>query len=381
MYNFRLVYYSILLTLYLGIFEAANITNFKLRQLSLIFRHGDRMPKQLPDRFPNDPNMWDSFQPMGSGGLTNAGKLRMYQFGEHLRRRYVDFLGNRYEEKKLYGVSSNTTRTQMSLQLVQTALYPPKTNKDQRWHPTLDWQPIPLYYFEYKQNRLFDPDKCKQFVDELATVMNSTEVQRKIDKYRELLEEIRIATGKKSPINLDDASLLHNNLEIEEKLNLTMKPWMKDLLKDARLKGLRLLHYEIKSYTDLMRRFNSGFWLRQVTEDMLKVRNGDSGVDGKTLLYSGHDTNILNILQALGVWDSHFPEFSSAVIFELWSQDEKYFLRIFYYLGIPSEFKDYTEAICGSKDCPVDTFTELMKSKLILDDEKNCEITGEGYYS
>lgn len=40
-----------------------------------VFRHGDRAPETFPQRFPNDPHMYESFFPMGPGGLTNVKKF------------------------------------------------------------------------------------------------------------------------------------------------------------------------------------------------------------------------------------------------------------------------------------------------------------------
>ncbi|KAJ8674282.1 hypothetical protein QAD02_005544 [Eretmocerus hayati] len=350
-----------------------------LRQLHVVFRHGDRMPEQFPTRFPNDPNMRVKFEYPGSGELTNEGKMRMYRLGEHLRSKYSNFLGNVYDEKKLHGVSSNMLRTKMSLQLVQTALFPPLKTK-QEWHPSLNWQPIPAYFLEYKQNRLFGADKCEKSVNELARVMNLDEVQKKISEHSSFMEEVRVKIGKDGPLNFDDLLLLHNNLDIENRMNMTMEPWMSSLLKDERLKKLRLLYYEIGTFTDLLRRFLAGFLLRQITEEMQEASNGTSGYVGKTLLYSGHDKNLIALLQALDVWDLHFPEFGSAVILELWSQGEEYFVKVLYYSGIPEEFKDYTEEFCCSKTCPLDRFLMLTKKKLILDSEKNCEIKGNSYF-
>lgn len=38
----------------------------------------------------------------------------------------------------------------------------------------------------------------------------------------------------------------------------------------------------------------------------------------KIFLYSGHDNNVINILAALNLYEPHFPNYSSAVLIELY---------------------------------------------------------------
>lgn len=37
----------------------------------------------------------------------------------------------------------------------------------------------------------------------------------------------------------------------------------------------------------------------------------------KIYLFSGHENNVINILAALNIFETHFPEYSAAVIIEL----------------------------------------------------------------
>lgn len=68
--------------------------------------------------------------------------------------------------------------------------------------------------------------------------------------------------------------------------------------------------------------------VRRLNGDMLKASNKTLGYDKKVSLYSGHDKNIVALLQALDAYDLHFPEFGSALIFELLSQNDKYFVKV-----------------------------------------------------
>ena len=48
----------------------------------------------------------------------------------------------------------------------------------------------------------------------------------------------------------------------------------------------------------------------------------------KLSLYSGHDKNIISVLQQFEIYDSHFPEFGSALIFELLKGERQYFVKV-----------------------------------------------------
>lgn len=91
------------------------------------------------------------------------GKRRMYRLGQILRNNYSKLLGNEYLEKNLYAVSSDTSRTKMSLQLVLAALYPTSLSSD-RWNDKLDWQPFVMFYKKLEEDMLFDGNKCEWLV-------------------------------------------------------------------------------------------------------------------------------------------------------------------------------------------------------------------------
>lgn len=93
--------------------------------------------------------------------IFQSGKMREYKLGQVLRDRYNNFLGNVYIPKHVKAHSSDYDRTKMSLQLVLAALYPPVENS-QRWHPDLNWQPIPATYVPCVDDNFFLADECPQ---------------------------------------------------------------------------------------------------------------------------------------------------------------------------------------------------------------------------
>lgn len=59
-----------------------------------------------------------------------------------MRRRYGNFLGNLYHPDVVEVQSTDVARTQMSAMLSMAGLWPPAP--EQRWHPSLDWQPVAI---------------------------------------------------------------------------------------------------------------------------------------------------------------------------------------------------------------------------------------------
>ena len=61
---------------------------------------------------------------------------------------------------------------------------------------------------------------------------------------------------------------------------------------------------------------------------MAAMRNGTVEKKRKIFLYSSHDINVYAVLAALKVVKPHLPEFTSAVILELLSINEKYYVKV-----------------------------------------------------
>ncbi|CAG5131909.1 unnamed protein product, partial [Candidula unifasciata] len=52
----------------------------------------------------------------------------------------------------------------------------------------------------------------------------------------------------------------------------------------------------------------------------------------KLYLFSGHDTSLTPMMEALGIWDFVWPPFAANIIFELYfrERDSHYFVRVLY---------------------------------------------------
>eukprot|EP01126_Amoeba_proteus_P063043 TRINITY_DN8647_c0_g1_i8.p1 TRINITY_DN8647_c0_g1~~TRINITY_DN8647_c0_g1_i8.p1 ORF type:complete len:261 (+),score=30.19 TRINITY_DN8647_c0_g1_i8:56-838(+) len=137
-------------------------TQFELVQLQVVTRHGARTPlsESMPDRYKrwnwvcrenNDPDLWieqsgiktrfneykSRFENLngppifggscGKSQLTVAGESQLEEFGKFLRARYIDnlkVLDDKYDPKKIYLRSTDTSRTIWSTRQLVQGLYP-----------------------------------------------------------------------------------------------------------------------------------------------------------------------------------------------------------------------------------------------------------------
>jgi len=81
----------------------------------------------------------------------------------------------------------------------------------------------------------------------------------------------------------------------------------------------------------------------------------------KLVLYSGHDKTVTPLLKALGIYDGLWPPYGSRVVFEVYSKEKQYFLKVLY------NGKDRTRELrfCAEVEliddmCPLDSFVYFV---------------------
>ncbi|XP_001604473.1 venom acid phosphatase Acph-1-like [Nasonia vitripennis] len=332
--------------------RSAGFSYPQLKLLSVVFRHGDR---ELNDDI--------------GGDLTQVGRLRAYRLGEILRVRYGDFLGEKYEPSRLYARSTEYVRAKMSLQLLLAGLFVPRGQ--QRWRESLDWQPIPFSYARLKEDVLLFPRDCPSFQREMKRFLPSPGFQKLLDPYREMMRNMTIWMGQEMSIP-NHMFVLYHKLSSMQALDEPLPEWSRDFFPYGLLLNGTYLEYDTHKYIDWMRRVNGGTLVRKMIDDMLN--RTDEKYPGKrdVYLYSGHELNIVSILQSLKIWQPHIPEYSSAVIVELREDRKNYYVKVLYHKGIPPIFKEMQIPGCPSL-CPLDRFIELLSDNLPAYDEIICD--------
>lgn len=73
---------------------------------------------------------------------------------------------------------------------------------------------------------------------------------------------------------------------------------------------------------------------------MNETRNETTDEGRKMFVYSGHEFNIVSMLNVFGVFESHIPKYTSAVIIELFSRRDQYYVKV------NSSTKENPQPIC-----------------------------------
>ncbi|XP_051154899.1 venom acid phosphatase Acph-1-like [Leptopilina boulardi] len=346
----------------------------ELQNVNIIFRHGDRTPEKFRgEMYPTDPNINNTFYPMGYGGLTNNGKLRAYSLGQFLREKYDNFLGDIYLPEDIMARSTNFDRTKMSLLAVLAALYPP--NKIQKWYQTLNWQPIPIDYENPKQDSLLMPTGCPRFKAMEREIRQLPEVLKKSLEFKELLRKLTHWSGN-NMTHCKSIYNLYNTLVVEKTMNLKIPQWADDILANGELEKGVAFHIQLKNYNTTLRKFNGGRLLRKMTNNMISRIDGNLEKGKKMNLYSAHDINVIAHLLTLGVSEAHQPFFTSAVILELYRDfNNNYHVQVLYYKGDSKKAEIMTIPNCTStidNMCEFNQFCDLMNTTTPSSEELLC---------
>lgn len=344
----------------------------ELRFVSVLFRHGDRTPDNNGfEMYPKDPYLNYNFYPTGLGQLTIKGKNREYKLGEVLRERYAVYLGKVLTPETIECLSSDYDRTKMSLQLVLAGLLPPAPI--QEWNQKLHWQPIPAKYLRRIEDNLFLPDECPLFLAEYNKIVDGPEGQALLAPYADLMDHLTNVTGKdiRKPLDL---YYMYHTLMSEYSLDLPLPDWAYEIFPQGKLLDAAIASYKIANYNTRLRRLYGGPYLRIITEKLAALRQGTMQDQKKMYLYSGHESNVAAVLNSLGVYQPHVPEYSSAVIIEMHYLNNTFYVKVLYYFGIPPAVSEMKMPGCDLL-CPLDKFLELTSDVIPSDDELFCDKT------
>uniref|UniRef100_A0A1B0GNE7 Uncharacterized protein n=1 Tax=Phlebotomus papatasi TaxID=29031 RepID=A0A1B0GNE7_PHLPP len=246
----------------------------------------------------------------------NALIASRIETGQYLRRRYDRFLGKTYQPDIIHAQSTGVTRTKMSLSLVLAGLWPPKgTNME--WNKQLNWQPIPIEYEELNEDSLLlVRTPCPRYHEALEEAFREYPIRIELEKNRMMMKELTGITGLdiKTP---DDVQSLFSTLKAEEEYGLKLPEWTK-IFYPEKLLPLTELSYVWNVHTPEMKRLKAGPFLQKLVDEWKAASEGNlKPKDRKMYLYTGHDSSVVNVLHALGVWDYQLPDYAIMGMFEL----------------------------------------------------------------
>lgn len=356
------------------IFATRIFTVFALQDLKLVhilYRHGDRTPV---DPYPNDPYKRESWN-VGYGQLTSIGKRAHFKLGQWFRERYDGFLSSNYSEEEIIVRSTDVDRTLMSAMSNLAGLYPPSGY--QKWNPDLDWQPIPVHTVPLDlDNLLSSHADCPRFDHLQDEIMRSDWMTSIVKDNQEMFQYISQHSG----FNLSDIvhlNYVYDTLFVETVHNKTLPEWTKKYFPGGPFEELSDLSFIVNTHTHELKRLKGGPYVKEV------ISHIDDFVKGtmepkkrKVFMYSAHDTTISSILNTLNVFDVIAPPYRSAVMIELYENQELgYHVKILYRNDTTRE--PYQLILPGCEaNCPLFKFKDLTASIIPEDWDVECEKAG-----
>ncbi|XP_048513018.1 venom acid phosphatase Acph-1-like [Athalia rosae] len=344
----------------------------ELNLIQVIFRHGDRTPNgQLVSYYPADPYANETWYPDGWVSLTNVGKRRAYDLGVFLRERYGNWLGDVYLKDEVEFRSSTYDRTMMTAQLVAAGLFPP--SEIQRWHPELNWQPIPVFSDPKSTADLYDTRNTCQRLEAMRDELTRTDphLLQRAEESKEFYDFLTPHVGK--TVGQLETWATYHQLLSQSHGNLKLPEWTTGIFPEGQMERIAAYQYVIESYNKSMIQLGGGRWVNDWLKNVDNYLNETSGSQQKALFYAAHETNIASILVALGVFEEHVPSYCSTIIFELSKVEEEYYVKVSYKDG--DVLQELVIPGCEVSNCPLETFRQMVKDAIYTGDlEMACRL-------
>lgn len=109
-------------------------------------------------------------------------------------------------------------------------------------------------------------------------------------------------------------------------MNYTLPDWTKEVYPD-KIEEASVPCYGYHNYNQDVMKINSGYMLKKIISDC-KSKMENPNNERKMYLYSGHESTVGYMLNALKINEPHIPPYGSALSFELRRKDNKYFIKV-----------------------------------------------------
>ncbi|XP_038104455.1 testicular acid phosphatase homolog [Culex quinquefasciatus] len=345
--------------------DEPGVVEGKLIFAHVIFRHGNRTPIMS---YPTDPWRDRYHWPNGWGQLTNLGKRTQYDLGRWLRKRYHHLLGDLYSPDEIYVQSTDADRVITSAQVTLAGLYPP-TGRDV-WHPNIAWQPVPVHVLPRQVDNLLAVSRpCPAFEEKFLDYQRSEEFQRYNRTIGPALKYM--AEHSKSDMsNFLSAYYLYSCLDVEQQNGFRLPNWTKQVYPEP-LKTISAELFKLKTATRPLARFTVGPLLKEILTRFQQKVSRTLDPNRSVWIYSGHDITIVNLLNGLGLFQTHNPPFGACIMIELrTSPSGTPYVSVFY-----RDSQEEPEALyipgCGTR-CPLRRMVQFYENIIPDDWEREC---------
>lgn len=109
---------------------------------------------------------------------------------------------------------------------------------------------------------------------------------------------------------------------------MTLPEWTKEIYPEP-LYSRASQVYEYVNSNPEVRRINAGYLLSKILRDTISIIQNINHPEGrKIFLYSGHETTLGFMLEALQVLKPHIPPYGSAIMFEVHRKGQDHFIKV-----------------------------------------------------
>ncbi|XP_053597171.1 venom acid phosphatase Acph-1-like [Microplitis demolitor] len=358
-----------------------NACNAELKMIQATIRHGDRYPSGLQfalATYPNDPHINNTWVTSGEMLLTEKGKSNAYKMGVLLRERYNELLGLKYDPDVIYMRSSPTNRTIDTGRLIAAGIYPelkPLTFSSNH----LDDIKVSMFSKPFLEDTLhYSMLLCKNYrLDRIKSDAQVNELLGILTDVQKFYDYLSLHTGVKHTRIFQSFELYHN-LASHTSLGLQLEPWVHSVFPSGKLVDFASIEYKLQSYTTRMKRLLGGVWIKKFLDTAYDFKH-ETNTNRKAYFYFSHETQIVGILNTLGVYKPHVPSYLSSVIFELHEIDNTFYVKVIY--KNENKFTDLVIPGCQKSLCELGTFKKVLENVIPDDFETDCGKRGLFYSS
>ncbi|XP_033080139.1 testicular acid phosphatase [Trachypithecus francoisi] len=282
--------------------------------VALVFRHGDRAPLAS---YPTDPHkqVASTLWPRGLGQLTREGVRQQLELGRFLRSRYEAFLSPEYRREEVYIRSTDFDRTLESAQANLAGLFPEAAPGS----PEAHWRPIPVHTVPVAEDKLlrFPMRSCPRYHELLREATEATEYQEALEGWTGFLTRLENFTGLSlvgEPLRR--AWKVLDTLMCQQAHGLPLPAWASpDVLRTlAQISALDIGAHVGPPRAAEKAQLTGGILLNAILANFSRVQR--LGLPLKMVMYSAHDSTLLALQGALGLYDGHTPPYAACLGFE-----------------------------------------------------------------
>ncbi|XP_039697313.1 lysophosphatidic acid phosphatase type 6 isoform X2 [Pteropus medius] len=362
----------------------------KLKMVQVVFRHGARSPlKPLPQQeqvewnprllevppqtrfdytvtsLAGGPKPYSPFDStyhktvlkggMFAGQLTSVGMSQMFALGERLRKNYVEdvpFLSPTFDPQEVFVRSTNIYRNLESTRCLLAGLF--RYQKE---------GPITIYTDEASSEVLYpNYQNCWNLRERTRSRTQTASLQPGIS---EDLKKVREGMGIASGDGVDFL-LLFDNMAAEQVHGLPSCPMLERFARVIEQRAVDVALYVQNGDREGLQ-MTVGPFLHLLESNLLSAVDPATppGDTRKLYLYAVHDTTLIPLLTALGIFDHKWPPFAVDMTIELYQhqKSKEWFVQLYYH------GEKQVPRGCPDQLCPLDKFLNSM-SVYILTPEK-----------